>query len=148
MWCVARQRQHLFDALFATSHVQHHVQYDLLMNVVIRQGSHLFKLSARRAKVGWISFFVLDLSIDSVIETSSCFSNTVSSIMEMKLVKSTFLPLGATEVELTRADPGERLSIARSWKATPLLLSRSRINVGLGNWSLNNLRLSSSFEAT
>ena len=56
LW-VARQRLH--EALRATSQVQHHVQGDLLLENVIRQGSPVFKLSPRRLVTGgWLNRFL------------------------------------------------------------------------------------------
>ena len=73
--------------------------------------------------------------VDVVRIVKSCVlrhESNHSSIIEMTLVKSTLLPLRAIDIKLTHADPGERLSRASVWRATPLLLFRTCNNVELG----------------
>ena len=61
--------------------------------------------------------------------TSSWKKDTISSIMEMTLLKSALLSLSGTEIQLTRSDPGEFLGAARARRATPLLSFSSCIRV-------------------
>ena len=88
----------------------------------------------------------MDLGIDVVLETNYCFNNnTISSNMEMTLVKLTLLPLSGIGINLTRADPRERPGHPPRGQRLSCCAEAASV-LGLGSCSLKNSRLSSSFE--
>ena len=74
------RRQRLHGDLHAATQVQHHLQRALLLDVVVRQSSHIFMLSPSKGR----SLLV------------------ISFIMVATFMKSTLLPLSAIEVNSTR----------------------------------------------
>ena len=96
------------------------------------------------------------LKSDRVLLSSSCLHgdlldhgiDVISILCGNNTWKSTCLPLSGIDFILSRAHPDERLSMARASLAPPHLLSRSCICAGLGNSSMNNSTLSSSFVVT
>ena len=74
------RRQRLHGDLHAATQVQHQVQRALLLDVAVRQSSHVFTLSSSEDR----SLLVITL------------------IMVTTVLSSTFLPLSAIEINFTR----------------------------------------------